>query len=75
MKIHYNSCPNVPESIAHMQSFHKCTVQKVKVFNTIEEAICFWMECTSPITNIRDIKCPYPEMQRVNTLENLLFAN
>ena len=75
IKIYYNACPNVPRNVAHLMSFHKCTEQRCETFNTAEEAVCFWMECVSPITNIRDIKCPYPELERVNILENLLFAN
>ena len=63
--IHYNSNPNHPKHLNHIGAFSQLTEQDYKEFETLDEAVNFWYECNSTITQliefIEDFKKKYRE--------------
>ncbi len=66
IKIKYNAKPNVPDKICHRFPIHQLTDVRKKVF-TFEEAYKAWefiLECTSPITSLKQILFAFPKSVR-----------
>ena len=52
IEVIYNSNPNGASGSNHIAPLHRCKQMECKKFDTPEEAISFWFECSSPVTKL-----------------------
>ena len=52
IRVIYNGCLNLPREHNHTAKLSQCKAVFWKQFDTAEQAIDFWFECTSPITDL-----------------------
>lgn len=52
IEILYNADPNRPEETNHMGRMINSTEQRIKQFSSWDLALAFWLDCTSPISEI-----------------------
>ena len=51
----YHTDPDKPSEFNHMGKYRRMIGQGKQEFNTVNEAISFWFECTNPITTISQL--------------------
>jgi hypothetical protein len=55
IKVYFHSNPNQPKEHNHWGRFAKLTEQDCREFNSVEDAIEFWLNCSYPITKLSEI--------------------
>ena len=68
IRIYYNSNPNANTNMNHLGKLSQLLTQDYKDFDTLPEAIDFYMECTSPIAQLKDIA---PNEKWINTFNRI----
>ena len=60
-KIEYNSNPNLPIERNHVGNLNQMLLEDSREFNSFDEAVDFWFQCSSPITELKEF---YPEFKK-----------
>ena len=55
-QVTYQSNPNLPIGYDHAGKLSDLLGESTRTFETLDEAITFWSECTNPITELKSFK-------------------